>query len=171
LIRARWRRRLALSLAAGAFLSFLAAVILDSNLRSGFSPVAVVGVVPAATELYLLVGGVIARRYLGRRTAYALTDRRALVVRPVWRGGRRGAVIRLAEGPAVTQRALGDRHGTVWIGGTIYQRATWFAGDPGWYAAKPYERQDVTFWNIPDADEVSRLAVAAIRQAGRRRPS
>jgi hypothetical protein len=166
----RWWRpgdpgRLALSLAAGAFLILLATIIIYSNVHFGFSVVSFVGLVPATIGLYMLGGRVIARCYIGHRTAYGITDRRALVVRPKWWGQREISAVRLAEGPSVSQELLRDGHGTVWIGATIYQRFAWFGGDPGWYAAKPYERQDVTFWNIAEAEEVSRLAAGAIASA------
>lgn len=154
--------RLEMSVAAGAFLIFFSAIVLGSSLRSGLSAVGLLfslgGLLFGALGLYLIGGRVIVRRYLGARTAYALTNLRALVIRPTWRGERKAASVWLASGPAVTQRILPNGHGTVWIGATIYQQAAWFAGDPGWYVAKPYERQLVTFWNIPNAAAVSRLA-------------
>ncbi|MHB8691149.1 MAG: hypothetical protein ACYDHH_07875 [Solirubrobacteraceae bacterium] len=161
--------RLQVSLAAGAFMIFLSAIIVTSSLGSGVSAVGLFfsmwGLLFAALGLYLIPGRVIARRYFGRTTAYALTNLRALAIKPTWRGGRQTAFVWLAAGPAVNQRMLSDGHGTVWIGATIYQQAAWFAGDPGWYAAKPYERQLVTFWNIADAAEVSRLAAQLISEA------
>ncbi|HEV3230063.1 MAG TPA: hypothetical protein VGY97_11345 [Solirubrobacteraceae bacterium] len=161
--------RLQMSLAAGAFMIFLAAIILTSNLRSGVSAVGLFfslgGALFAALGLYLIAGRVIVRRYFGRRTAYGLTNLRALVIKPTWRGGCQTAFVWLASGPAVNQRIRPDGHGTVWIGATIYQQAAWFAGDPGWYVAKPYERQLVTFWNIADAADVSRLAARLISEA------
>jgi hypothetical protein len=154
--------RVAMNRAVGAFAIALSALILGTNLSDGISvfdafPI-VAGLVFAVLGLYLLPGRVIARRYFGRRTTYALTNLRALVIRPARSVGRRMSSVLLASSPTVSERIYDDGYGTVWIGATIYQRAAWFAGDPGWLNVKPYERQDVTFWNIPEAAEVSRLA-------------
>ena len=161
--------RLSTSLAAGAFMIFFSAIVLTSSLDSGVSVVGLFfsmgGLLFAGLGLYLVAGRVIVRRYFGARTAYGLTNLRALVIKPMWRGGRQTAFVWLASGPAVNQRVFPDGHGTVWIGATIYQQAAWFAGDPGWYVAKPYERQLATFWNVPDAAEVSRLAARLISEA------
>jgi hypothetical protein len=161
--------RLELSLGAGAFFLVLAAIIETSALRSGGFVfglfVSILGVLPAAVGLYLIPGRVIARRYFGRRTAYGLTTLRALVIKPTWQGGRQTAFVWLASGPAVSQRIRRDGHGTVMIGATIYQQAAWFAGDPGWFLYKPWERPRVAFWNIADAAEVSRLAARLISEA------
>ena len=140
-----------------------------STISSGGSPFDVFlllwGLLFAAFGLYLVPGRLIARRYLGRRTAYALTNLRALVIKPTWRAGRQTAFVWLATGPAVSQRTRRDGRGTVMIGATIYQQAAVLAGDPGWFLAKSYERPLVAFWNIADAAEVSRLAARLISEA------
>jgi hypothetical protein len=65
----------------------------------------------------------------------------------------------------VNQRNGRDGHGTVMIGASIFQQWAWYAGDPGWFPAKGYERRLVAFWNIADAAEVSRLAARLITAA------
>jgi hypothetical protein len=161
--------RLVLTLGAGAYALVLSAIILRSTLNSGWSwfdllP-ATAGLVFAVLGLYLVAGRVIARRYIGARTAYGLTNLRALVVKPSLRGGRHATFVWFASAPAITLRRGRDGHGIVMIGATIYQRAAWFAGDPGWIQVKPYERPLAAFWNIADAAEVSRLAGRLIGQA------
>jgi hypothetical protein len=119
----------------------------------------------------LLLGRFIARRYFGRRTTYALTNLRALVITPKWRGGRQAAFVWLASGPGVNERISRDGHGTVMIGATIYQQAAPLAADPGWFCLRPSlslpsdQRHPIAFWNIADAAEVSRLAAELISDA------
>ena len=153
-----------LCFAAGLFATALSLLILATTVRDGVSAIdllfVLMGSAFAALGLYLLVGRVVARRFIGRRTTYGLTDLRGLVVRP-----RRTSIVWLRDAPAVSERIRPDGHGTVMIGASIYQRAAWFAGDPGWYFARPWERSEVAFWNIPDAAEVARLATELINSS------
>jgi hypothetical protein len=161
---------LLLSLGAGAFALGVVALVWATSLGSGVSAFglfsSMLSLPLGACGLYLLVGRFIARRYFGRRTAYGLTNLRALVIKPKLRDGSQTAFVRLASGPGVSERTRQDGHGTVMIGATIYQQAAWFAGDPGWFLLKPYERPRVAFWNIADAAEVSRLEPVSEGAAG-----
>lgn len=166
---------LGLVLAGGLFDLGLSAIILSSNLRadvSGFDLVAVLlGLLFAGFGLYLVIGRFIVRRYFGRRTAYGLTNLRALVIKPTWRGGRQTAFVWLTSGPGVNERISRDGHGTLMIGATIYQQGAPLAADPGWFLFRPawsYPSDQpplVAFWNIADAAEVSGLAAQLISEA------
>src|SRR5436190_9087731 len=118
---------LPLSLVAALFALGLAAIIVTSTMRGGVSPFGLLvscwGLLFAALVLYVALGRLLARRHLGRRTIYALTNRRALVIKPKWRSSRQTASVELATAPAVYQRPGRDGHGTVMFGATLYQRA------------------------------------------------
>jgi hypothetical protein len=118
-----------------------------------------------AIGLYLVVGRLVARRYFGPRTAYAITDRRAIVLKPA-RGGRRNVTsVWLASAPAVSRRAAAKGHGTVLIGSMPVSQMAAVAGDPGWVFNHTIGDAVVAFWNISDADEVGRLATRLISEA------
>ena len=162
--------RLPLSLGATMFTIILDTLIVKSTIfESGVSAlnlfVSLCGLLFAGLGVYIGFGRLIVRRYFGPRTVYGLTNLRALVIRPGWRGGRQLSFVWLGTRPSVSQRTGRDGHGTVMIGATIYQQWAWYAGDPGWFPAKRYERPLVAFWNIADAAEVSRLAARLIAEA------
>src|ERR1019366_8488702 len=91
------------------------------------------GVPFVAVGLYLIAGRFIVRRRQGQHTAYAITEQRAVAVRPTWRGGRETTSVWLASSPPVTQRATRNGHGTVMIGSAPSARQlSMIAGDPGW---------------------------------------
>ena len=163
------RTTLPISVCAAVFTIGFAAIIVTSTMGSGVSAFGVFaslwGLMLAGFGLYVAVGRLFARRYFGPRTVYGLTNLRALVSKPGWRGGRQTTFVWLASGLAVYQRNCHNGHATVMIGATLYQRAAVHAGDPGWLLAKPYERPLAAFWNIADAAEVSCLAERLIGEA------
>jgi hypothetical protein len=162
--------KLPLSLGAAMFTILLDTLIVKSTIfESGVSAlnvcVSLWGLLFAGLGVYVGFGRLIVRRYFGPRTVYGLTNLRALVIRPGWRGGRQMSFVWLGTRPSVNQRTGRDGHGTVMIGATIFQQWAWYAGDPGWFSPKSYERPLVAFWNIADAAEVSRLAARLIAEA------
>ncbi len=117
-----------------------------------------------AIGLYMIFGRFIARRYFGRRTAYAITDQRALVLKPTWRGGRHSTSVWLASAPPVSQRASRRGHGTVLLGSMPMSQMASMVGDPGWILGGSSDTV-VVFWNISDAAEVGGLATRLIGEA------
>jgi hypothetical protein len=73
------------SLLWGAFAIFWEASAVTSHGGLFFD---VWGVPFVAIGLYMIAGRFIVRRRLMRRTAYAITEQRAIAIRPTWRGGR-----------------------------------------------------------------------------------
>lgn len=106
--------------------------------------------------LYLLVGRVPVRRWIRRRTLYALTDRRALMLVPSWRGGTHANSVWLRSYPPVDKRTARNGRGTLVIG-SPRQNQSWFnsaASDPGWPGANKALGNAVVFADIAQADEV-----------------
>jgi hypothetical protein len=123
------------------------------------------GVPFVAIGVYLIVGRFFARRYFGRRTAYAITTSRALVNKPAWRGGQQTTSVWFASSPPVSRRAASDGHGTVLLGSLPMPQMAAVAGDPGWMFGRGLGHSLVAFWNINDASEVGALATRLIAEA------
>jgi hypothetical protein len=159
-----------LSLMWGGFAIFWEASVLTAETTSGGERYdwffKLWGVPFVLIGLYLIVGRFAARRYLGGRTAYALTDRRALVRRPTWRGGLYTTSVWLSSSPSVTQRAAANGHGTVVLGSVPMPQMAAIAGDPGWIGGRGLGDTVAAFWNIPDAADVGGLATRLISASG-----
>jgi len=135
-------------------------------LRSGAGPLfAVWGIPFVAIGLYLVVGRFFYKRYRKRRTLYAVTTRRALILTSV-RGERLDAVF-LNQCPAVTKRVHSNGVGSISFGsGSVG------AGSSRWLSS--YENSGAEFFNrntaafgfydIHDAEEVYRIVTS--QQAG-----
>ncbi len=165
------------SLMWGGFAIFWEASALIAKTPSGSGRYGILfqlwGLPFVAIGLYMIFGRFIARRYFGRRTAYAITDRRALVLKPTWRGGRHLTSVWLVSAPPVSQRATRRGNGTVLLGSMPMSQMASFVGDPGWILGGGSSDTVVVFWNISDAAEVGGLATRVISEARpeRARPS
>jgi hypothetical protein len=123
------------------------------------------GIPFVAVGLHMMFGRFVVRRWLGRRTAYAITDRRAIVVAPTWRGRRRTSFVWLGSYPPVTLRAGRHGRGTL-IVGAVPSGTRPGADDTGpdsFLASVP--GTTLAFWNIADAAEVSNLLTRTISDA------
>lgn len=111
-----------------------------------------------ASALYLLFGRLIARQRIGPRTAYAITNRRALALTPTLRNRRRFTAHQLDDGSArVSERSDRDGDGTVAIGALKSDRIGAASGDPGITFLIGQTANVVPFWHITDASNVHAL--------------
>ena len=81
--------------------------------------------------LYLIFGRFFVRRWMRRRTLYAVTDRRALLISPTFRGGRQVTSVWLGAFPPLEKRIGRSGRGTIWVG-TFRAGQRLLAGDGGW---------------------------------------
>jgi hypothetical protein len=116
--------------------------------------------------VYALIGRIPVRRLLAGRTAYGITDRRALVVRASLLGYRRVASTPLRRASPVTVRPSGRGRGSVFVG-PLPARMLRVAGGLG----EPQDRWErrlpgtVVFWNVSRADAVAAVATDAVAAA------
>jgi hypothetical protein len=151
------------SLLWGAFAIFWEASAVTSHGGLFFD---VWGVPFVAIGLYMIAGRFIVRRRLMRRTAYAITEQRAIAIRPTWRGGRETTSVWFASSPPISQRAVHNGHGTVIVGTSPASRQlSMIAGDPGWPFSMAGASSCVALWNISDANEVAKIATRLIIEA------
>jgi hypothetical protein len=134
-------------------LSWEAAALADSSTRDTIL-FPLFGVPFVALAIYLLIGRLLVRRWVRARTAYAVTDQRAISITPTLLGGsERLATIEMASDPKVKKSVGRHGRGTVFIGSFIYSRR-WSAGDPSWPGSRWMAGHTVTFANIYDATQV-----------------
>jgi len=100
--------------------------------------------------LYLIIGRFFLRKWLRRRTLYALTDRRVVSIAPSWPRGERVTSVWLSSYPPVEKTLRADGNGTLWIG-SMPSRERRFA-QTGWPGAQA--EKAVVFSDIPDAAAV-----------------
>jgi hypothetical protein len=111
-----------------------------------------------ASALYLLFGRLIARHRIGPRTAYAITNRRALALTPTLRDRRRFTAQPLDHASArVSQRSNRDGHRTVVVGALESDRIGAASGDPGITFLTGPTANIVAFWHITDDPDVHAL--------------
>jgi hypothetical protein len=112
------------------------------------------GIPFVALAVYLLIGRLLVRRWMRARTAYAVTDQRALSITPALLGdNERLATAWWASYPKV-EKSVGRRgRGTIYIGTFIFSRR-WSAGDPSWPGSRWMAGNTVTFTNVEDATHV-----------------
>lgn len=145
------------------FAIFWEASVLSSHGNAFFD---VWGVPFVAVGLYMVAGRFIVRQRLIRRTAYAITEQRAIAVRPTWRGGRETTSVWFASSPPVSQGAVRNGRGTVIVGTSPPTRQrSMVLGDPGLPFSMASAAGCVALWNIADAQEVAKVATRQIIEA------
>jgi hypothetical protein len=102
--------------------------------------------------LYLMVGRFFARRWIRKRTLYAVTDQRVIAIAPSWPRGERTTSVWLGSSPPVEKR-LARGTGTVWVG-SFPRGNRWLASEPGWPGGRSATSSAIVFTDIQNADEV-----------------
>lgn len=135
----------------GGFAIFWEAGVLGSRGAGVVFPL--FGVPFVLAGLYLMVGRFFARRWVRRRTVYAVTDRRVISIAPSWPRGERVTSVWLGSYPPLEKRLDSSSHGTLWIGSFPFAQR-WIAGESGWPGARSAGANAVVFSDIPDAGDV-----------------
>jgi hypothetical protein len=137
----------------GGFAIFWEATALSSTAARSSVIFPFFGVPFVLVGLYLMVGRFFARRWIRRRTLYAVTDRRVIVVAPSWPRGERTTSVWLRSYPPVEKRLTRDGRGTLWIG-SFGSAQRWIASEPGWPGGRMMSTNAIVFDGIPDAANV-----------------
>jgi hypothetical protein len=103
--------------------------------------------------LYLMIGRFFARRWMRRRTLYAVTDQRVISIAPSWLRGEHSTSVWLGSYPPVAKRLARDGRGTLLVGSFPFA-SRWIAADPSWPGARSATTNAVVFADIENASEV-----------------
>lgn len=103
--------------------------------------------------LYLMVGRFFARRWIRRRTLYAVTDQRVISIMPSWLRGERATSVWFGSYPPVEQRLARNGRGTLRIG-SFPLTGHWIAADPSWPGARSATTNAVVLADIENASDV-----------------
>jgi len=123
------------------------------------------GVPFVAIGLYLIFGRLFARRWLRRRSLYAITDRRVLSFSPTWRGDSRVKVIWLNSHPPLEKHTGRRGEGTISVGQAAAGQR-WFGASTGWPGAAMMKGSAIVLTDVPDADRVYAQLTQQIAGAG-----
>jgi hypothetical protein len=137
----------------GGFAIFWEVSVLSSAAARSSVVFPLFGVPFVLIGLYLMVGRFFARRWIRRRTLYAVTDRRAIAIASSWPGGEKTTSVWLGSYPPLDKRLARDGRGTVWIG-SFGPAQRWFASEQGWPGGRWMTANAVVFADIPDAADV-----------------
>lgn len=116
--------------------------------------------------LYLILGRVFIRRWLRRRSLYALTDERVLLFSQSWRGSSRVKMIWLSSRPPLEKHIGRNGQGTLCVGQTAPGQR-WLGGSTGWPGAAMMKGSAIVLADIPDAAGVYAQIAQQIASAGR----
>lgn len=148
---------------------FVIAALLRGETKSGnggdLRMFAVFGIVMVLAGLYLMLGRFLAKRWLRRRTHYALTEKRALVLVDFMSG--RSLSLHLGEVTAPTKSVRKSGIGTIQLAEKpFWMNQHWNTGlEVPAYVSKR-ERPPPVFYDIADADRVYDL-MNELRRQGR----
>lgn len=117
------------SLMWGGFAIFWEASVLSNSGARDSMIFPLWGVPFVLAGLYLMVGRFFARRWLRRRTLYAVTDQRVISIAPSWLRGERATSVWLGSYPPLEQRLARDGRSTLFIG-SFPLTGRWIAADP-----------------------------------------
>jgi hypothetical protein len=137
----------------GGFAIFWEATALSSGAARSNVIFPLFGVPFVLVGLYLIIGRFFARRWVRRRTLYAVTDLRVIVVAPSWPRSERTTSVWLRSYPPVEKRLTRDGRGTLWIG-SFAPGQRWIASEPGWPGGRLMSTNAIVFDDIPDAASV-----------------
>jgi hypothetical protein len=116
--------------------------------------------------LYLILGRVFIRRWLRRRSLYALTDERVLLFSQSSRGSSRVKMIWLSSRPPLEKHIGRNGQGTLCVGQTAPGQR-WLGGSTGWPGAAMMKGSAIVLADIPDAAGVYAQIAQQIASAGR----
>jgi len=137
----------------GGFAIFWEAEVLSSSSARGTVLFPLWGIPFVLIGLYLMIGRFFLRRWIRRRTLYAVTDQRVFTISPSWPRGERTTSVWFGSYPPVDKRVARDGRGTLWIGPLPYANR-WLASEPGWPGGHSRTGSAVVFADIPDVDEI-----------------
>jgi len=137
----------------GGFAIFWEAAVLSSSGARDSVIFPLWGIPFVLIGLYLMVGRFFVRRWMRKRTLYALTDQRVISIAPSWPRGERTTSVWFGSFPPVQKRLACDGRGTIWIG-SFPLTHRWVATDSGWPGARSANANAVVFADIPDVDDV-----------------
>jgi hypothetical protein len=103
--------------------------------------------------LYLMVGRFFARRWMRKRTLYAVTDQRVISITPSLLHGERSTSVWFGSYPPVEKRLARDGRGTLRVG-SFPLTGRWIAADPSWPGARSATTNAVVLADIENAREV-----------------
>jgi hypothetical protein len=149
----------------GGFAIFWEATVLLSSGPRNSVILPLWGVPFVLVGLYMMVGRFFARRWVRRRTLYAVTDRRVIAIKPAWRGGRHTSSVWLASHPPVQKRIGRDGRGTVWVGRRTSDQH-WLTHDSGWPQSGSSSGEAVAFCDIPEANGIFVLIARQLGDLG-----
>jgi hypothetical protein len=137
----------------GGFAIFWEASVLSSSGARNSVIFPLWGVPFVLIGLYLMVGRFFARRWMRRRTLYAVTDQRVISIVPSWLRGERTTSVWLGSYPPVEKRLARDGQGTLWIG-LFPLTNRWLATDSGWPGGRSAMANAIVFADIENVDDV-----------------
>jgi hypothetical protein len=136
----------------GGFAIFWEAGVLSSSSARSSVIFPLWGVLFVLIGLYLMVGRFFARRWIRRRTIYAVTDQRVIEIAPSWRR-ERATSMWLRSYPQVESRLADSGRGTLWIG-SFGSMQRWVASEPAWPTLRSMTGGGIVLADIPDAASV-----------------